>query len=106
MPIDFAAPMYKIYVDGAEDVSQRVLRRSQYLTGRLGYPLGEFFKVAAIGDVAWNAYGNSSEARNALEAQNAVNGTSAFVLQFDRVFESQLLLELCLMGWLWLYFVL
>ena len=67
----------QFYVNGVEDVSQRVLRRSQYLTGRVGYPLGEFFKVSGIGDIAWNAYEESPEA-------NAANGTAySFVLPSD-----------------------
>ena len=71
----------KLFVAGEEDLAQRVRRRSQYLTGRFGRPLGQFFKVALIGDIAWNAYDDSSEARDALAAENAANGTSlAFVL--------------------------
>ncbi len=68
----------KVFVSGVEDVSQRVRRRSQYVTGRLGYPLGQFFKVAVIGDLAWNAYDDSSEARDVLAAQN-----DSFVLPKD-----------------------
>jgi len=68
----------KLFVNGIEDVSQRVRRRSQYLTGRLGYPLGNFFKLALIGDFAWNVYDDSADASEALAAQNA-----AFVLPQD-----------------------
>lgn len=70
----------QLYVNGVEDVSQRVRHRSQYLTGRLGYPLGNFFKVAAIGGLAWNAYDDSSDAREALEARN-----DSFVLPSDHL---------------------
>jgi len=71
----------KLFVEGEEDLTQRIRRRSQYLSGRFGRPLGQFFKVALIGDIAWNAYDDSSEARDALAAANAANGTSiAFVL--------------------------
>jgi hypothetical protein len=74
----------KFFVNGVEDLTQRIRRRSQYLTGRLGYPLGNFFKVSAIGDFTWNAYDDSSEAGDALAAQNAANGTSlSFVLPAD-----------------------
>ena len=66
----------KFFVNGVEDVAQRLMRRSQYVTGRFGYPLGNFFKMAVIGDVAWNAYDDSSDARDALAAQNAANGTT------------------------------
>ena len=85
----------KLYVDGVEDLSQRLLRRSQYITGRLGYPLGEFFKVAAIGDLAWNAYDDSSEARDVLAAQN-----ESFVLPSDhQVYSGTLQLEFNRMGY-------
>ncbi len=74
----------KIFVNGGEDVAQRVRRRSQYVTGRLGYPLGNFFKVAAIGDFAWNAYDDSSEAKDVLAAENVANGSNlSFVLPKD-----------------------
>jgi hypothetical protein len=43
----------KFFADGVGDVSQRIRRRSQYLTGRLGYPLGNFFKLSVIGDFTW-----------------------------------------------------
>lgn len=66
----------KEYVNGVEDLTQRVLRRSQYLTGRVGCPLGDFFKVSGIADLTWNAYDDSSDANDALAAQNAANGTS------------------------------
>jgi len=56
----------KYYVAGTEDVTQRVRRRSQYLTGRVGYPLGTFVKLTAIADIAWNQYTDSSEANDAL----------------------------------------
>jgi hypothetical protein len=70
-----------LYVDGVEDVAQRVRRRSQYLTGRVGYPLGNFFKLTGIADLTWNQYTESSDARDALAAQNARDGTSlAFAL--------------------------
>ena len=49
-------------------------RRSQYLSGRLGYPLGNFFKVSLIGDFAWNAYDDSSEAQWRSCDENAANG--------------------------------
>lgn len=75
-----------LFVSGTEDVAQRVRRRSQYLTGRLGYPLGNFFKLAAIGDLAWNAYDDSSDAQAALAAQNAADGTNlSFVLPHDHL---------------------
>jgi hypothetical protein len=64
-----------LYVAGTEDVTQRVRRRSQYLTGRLGYPLGTFVKFSAIADIAWNQYTDSSDANEALAAQNAADGT-------------------------------
>ncbi len=74
----------RYYVNGVEDVSQRVLRRSQYLTGRFGYPLGEFFKVSAIGDIAWNSYEESADASDALEESNAANRTDySFVVPTD-----------------------
>jgi hypothetical protein len=70
-----------LYVAGIEDITQRVRRRSQYLTGRLGYPLGTYFKLTAMADVAWNRYTGSSDARDALAAQNAADGTDlSFVL--------------------------
>ncbi len=62
-----------LYVDGVEDVTQRVRRRSQYLTGRVGYPLGNFFKLTGIGDLTWNQYTESSDALDALAKQNANN---------------------------------
>ncbi|HEX4823362.1 MAG TPA: hypothetical protein VFV19_03545 [Candidatus Polarisedimenticolaceae bacterium] len=65
----------KYYVAGVEDVKQRVRRRSQYLTGRLGHPLGTFVKLTAIADIAWNQYTDSSDADDALAASNL-----AFVL--------------------------
>jgi len=75
-----------LFVNGTEDVAQRVRRRSQYLTGRLGYPLGVFFKMSAIGDLAWNAYDDSSDAQEALAAQNVANGTNlSFVLPVDHL---------------------
>ncbi len=82
----------RFYVDGVEDVSQRLLRRSQYLTGRFGYPLGEFFKVSAIGDIAWNAYEESPDARDALAESNLANGTddSFVVPPDDRVYSGTL----------------
>jgi hypothetical protein len=71
------------------------MRRSEYLTGRVGYPLGNFFKVAVIGDLAWNAYGDSSDASDALAAENAANGTSlTFVLPPDhQVYSGSVQLE-------------
>ena len=66
----------KLFVDGVEDVPQRIRRRSQYLSGRFGYPLGNFCKVAAIGEVVWNRYDDSSEGNEALAARNAADGTS------------------------------
>jgi hypothetical protein len=42
----------------------------------MGYPLGNFFKLAVMADLEWNAYYGSSDARDALAAQNAVNGTN------------------------------
>jgi hypothetical protein len=68
----------KFFVDGVEDVSQRIRRRSQYLTGRLGYPLGNFFKMSVIGDFTWNTYDDSSDASDALALQNR-----AFVLPVE-----------------------
>ena len=71
----------RLYVAGEEDETQRVRRRSQYLTGRVGHPIGSFGKVSLIGDVAWNRYDDSSEANDAIAAQNAANGTAlAFAL--------------------------
>ncbi len=76
----------KLFVSGVEDVSQRVKRRSQYLTGRFGYPLNPFFKIALIGDLSWNAYDDSQDARDALAARNAADGTSlVFVLPSNHV---------------------
>jgi hypothetical protein len=66
----------KLYVGGEEDETQRVRRWNQYLTGRVGYPLGSFGKVALIADVAWNRYDDSAEANEALDAQNDANGTT------------------------------
>jgi len=76
-----------LFVNGTEDVAQRVRRRSQYLTGRLGYPLGDFFKMAAIADLAWNVYDDSSDAQEALAAQNAADPTRnlSFVLPQDHL---------------------
>jgi len=74
----------KYFVNGDEDLTQRLRRRSQYLTGRFGHPLGNFFKVALIADLTFNTYSDSSEGRDALAAQNAANGTSlVFVLPPD-----------------------
>jgi hypothetical protein len=53
-----------------------VKRRSQYLTGRLGYPLGTLFQFTAIADIAWNRY-TGSDAHEALAAQNAADGTNS-----------------------------
>ena len=64
----------KLFTNGSEDLTQRVQRRSQYVTGRLGYPLGNFFKLAAIADLAWNAYGESYDARQA-----SAGSTDSFV---------------------------
>jgi hypothetical protein len=64
------------YVAGVEDVKQRVRRRSQYVSGRLGYPLGTFVKLTAIADIAWNQYTDSSDANDAMAAYNAANGTN------------------------------
>jgi hypothetical protein len=91
----------KLFVDGVEDVSQRIRRRSQYLTGRLGHPLGNFFKVAVIGDLTFNAYYDSSDARDALAARNAANGTSlSFVLPADhQVWSGTLQFEFNRMGY-------
>jgi hypothetical protein len=91
----------QFYVNGVEDVSQRVLRRSQYLTGRFGYPLGEFFKVSAIGDIVWNAYEESSDANDALAEANAANGTDySFVLPpDDRVYSGTLQFQFNRMGY-------
>jgi hypothetical protein len=68
----------KFFVDGVEDVSQRIRRRSQYLTGRVGFPLGNFFKLSVIGDFAWNTYDDSSDASAALASEN-----HAFVLPVE-----------------------
>ena len=74
----------RLYVGGEEDKTQRVRRRSQYLSGRVGHPIGSFGKVSLIGDLAWNRYDDSSDANDALAAQNAANGTSlAFALPSD-----------------------
>jgi hypothetical protein len=91
----------QFYVNGVEDVSQRVLRRSQFLTGRFGYPLGEFFKVSAIGDIAWNAYEESSDAKDALAEFNAANGTdySFVVPPDDRVYSGTLRFQFNRMGY-------
>ncbi len=91
----------KLFVNGEEDLAQRVRRRSQYLTGRLGYPLGAFFKLAVIGDLSWNAYSESSDARDALAAQNVANGTDlSFVLPSDhQVYAGTLQLEFNRMGY-------
>lgn len=64
----------KLYIAGTEDVTQRIRRRSQYITGRLGYPLGTFVKLTAIADIYWNNYTDSSDANDALAAQNAATG--------------------------------
>jgi hypothetical protein len=91
----------RLFVNGVEDVSQRVRRRSQFLTGRLGYPLGNFFKIAAIGDIAWNGYYPSSEGSDALAAENAANGTDySFVLPSDhQVYSGTLQFEFNRMGY-------
>jgi hypothetical protein len=91
----------QFYVNGVEDVSQRLLRRSQYLTGRFGYPLGEFFKVSAIGDIAWNAYEESPDARDALAESNVANGTdySFVVPPDDRVYSGTLQFQFNRMGY-------
>jgi hypothetical protein len=74
----------RLYLGGEEDETQRVRRRTQWLTGRVGHPLGSFGKVSLIGDLAWNRYDDSSDANEALAAQNAANGTSlAFALPSD-----------------------
>jgi len=62
----------RLYVDGTEDLTQRVDRRSQYLTGRAGYPLGNFFKLAAIADFTLNRYSESSDAEAALAGSGQV----------------------------------
>jgi hypothetical protein len=91
----------RLYVNGVEDVSQRLRYRSQYLTGRFGYPLGEFVKVSAIGDIAWNTYDDSSEGNDALSDANAANGTSySFVLPTNnQVYSATLQLEFNRMGY-------
>jgi hypothetical protein len=91
----------QLFVNGVEDVSQRVQRRSQYLTGRVGYPLGNFFKIAAIADIAWNAYEESSEGSDALADDNAANGTNySFVIPSDhKVFSGTLQFEFNRMGY-------
>jgi hypothetical protein len=91
----------KLFVKGEEDVSQRIRRRSQYLTGRLGYPLGEFFKLALIGDFTWNAYDESSDGTTALAARNTADGTNyEFVLPTDHsVYAGTLQLEFNRMGY-------
>jgi hypothetical protein len=91
----------QLFVNGEEDVTQRVQRRSQYLTGRLGYPLGDFFKLAVIGDIAWNAYDDSSDANEALADYNAANGTNySFVLPSDhQVYAGTMQFEFNRMGY-------
>ena len=83
------------FVDGVEDLSQRIQRRSQYLTGRLGYPLGNFFKMSLIGDFTWNTYDDGSDAAPALAAQN-----QSFVLPLDhQVYAGTLQFEFNRMGY-------
>jgi hypothetical protein len=91
----------QLFVNGTEDLTQRVQRRSQYLTGRFGYPLGNFFKLAAIGDIAWNAYDSSSEANDALADYNAAHSTAySFVLPSDhQVYSGTLQFEFNRMGY-------
>jgi hypothetical protein len=91
----------QLFVNGSEDLTQRIRRRSQYLTGRLGYPLGNFFKLAAIGDIVWNAYDSSSDANKALDEYNAANGTDySFVLPSNhQVYAGTLQFEFNRMGY-------
>lgn len=91
----------KYYVAGIEDLAQRVRRRSQYLTGRLGYPLGTFVKLTAIADIAWNQYTESSDATDALAAENVANGTDlTFVLPVNhQVYSGTFQVEFNKMGY-------
>jgi hypothetical protein len=68
----------QLYVNGIEDVAQRVRRRSQYLTGRFGHPLGEFFKVALDRRHRLERLRRQLDARHALAAQNAATGRPFF----------------------------
>lgn len=40
---------------------ERIRRRAQYLSARLGFPSGPFFKFSLVGDIAWQSYYQDSD---------------------------------------------
>jgi hypothetical protein len=53
----------KVFAGEDELVLERVRRRGQVLSLRLGRPLGQFFKVTLVGSVRWNSYFEDSDAQ-------------------------------------------
>jgi hypothetical protein len=58
--IDFTGVGFKsddeYYQGEMELLAERIRRRAQYLSGRLGFPVGSFFKFSMIGGLSWQTY--------------------------------------------------
>ena len=57
---------------GTEVVGQQVDERPQSIRLRLGRPIGQYWKVNLVGGVTYREYSTNDDAREALEAYNAV----------------------------------
>ena len=55
----------QVFAADEELVEERLRVRSQFASVRYGIPIGEFFKVMLVGNMVWNAYDDSDEARDA-----------------------------------------
>ena len=71
----------QVFAADQELTAERVRVRSQFVSARYGIPLGQFFKVMLVGNLVWNAYDDSDEAKDARAANPA--GPDGFVLPAD-----------------------
>lgn len=69
----------KVFVGGEEQSLARIRQRTQFLQGRLGKPLGSFFKVTATGSLAFRSFHRSREGQGALDTFNT---SSPIALEF------------------------
>jgi len=74
----------KVYDAGRERLEERLEKRAQSLSVRLGLPAGSFFKLSLVGRVAWRQYFDSGDAARAIDAFNAASPPGGPILESIR----------------------
>jgi hypothetical protein len=75
----------KVFVGDDELETERIEQRNQNVTGRLGFPIGDFFRFTLFGGVTFRRYFDSDDAADAIERYNMDNPTQTlqFILPQD-----------------------